>query len=240
MLCGGSLARYARKIVPHIWRVRVRLTLMLAGAANAAPTPAPARHLGLVRTSRSACLSLPRARGERRRLSNGFRAIHAPSYVTILARGQAGKLVASRLDKEKQSSRRHRADTCTPLSRQASARFRPRPMTDSPFFARSIRCRTPLHRLRGMLSLIPTVANQRDSQKTSGASRRIQKAARLRPAKTSALRREASPVAEDKALARDAPHGQDTALVVSTASFRGAPQAALAKLADLTLKTDLV
>jgi hypothetical protein len=28
-----------------IWRVRVRLTLMLAGAADAAPTPAPARHL---------------------------------------------------------------------------------------------------------------------------------------------------------------------------------------------------
>jgi hypothetical protein len=66
-----------------MWRVRGRLTLMLAAAANATATPAPARHLWLVRTSLSACLSLPRARGERRRLSNGFRAFQPSSYVTI-------------------------------------------------------------------------------------------------------------------------------------------------------------
>ena len=74
-----------------MWRVRVRLTLMLAAAANATATPAPARHLWLVRTSLTACLSLPRARGERRRFSNDFRAFQPSSYVTILARGQAGK-----------------------------------------------------------------------------------------------------------------------------------------------------
>ena len=127
------------------------------------------------------------------------------------------------------AARRHRADTCTPLSRQASARFRPRPMTDSPFFARSIRCRTPLHRLRGMLSLIPTVANQRDSQKTSGASRRIQKAARLRPAKTSAL-------------ARDATHGQDGGnsreIGHFSTAFISQPTLQRTEMAELTLKTN--
>ena len=34
-LCGGSLARYARKIVPHIWRVRVTPTLMPVSLASA-------------------------------------------------------------------------------------------------------------------------------------------------------------------------------------------------------------
>ena len=37
-------------------------------------------------------------------------------------------------------------------------------------------------------------------------------AARRRPAKASAIRREAAPVAEDKAVARDASHGQDVAI----------------------------
>jgi hypothetical protein len=54
--------------------------------------------------------------------------------------------------------RRHRADTCARASHQVSARFRPHPWPDSPVCARSIRCRTPLHRLRGMLSLISSVA----------------------------------------------------------------------------------
>ena len=57
-------------------------------------------------------------------------------------------------------NRRHRADTCA--ARQVSARFRQCPLPDSTLSARSIRCRTPLQRLRGMLSLIPTVANCRD------------------------------------------------------------------------------
>jgi hypothetical protein len=74
-----------------MWRVRGRLTLMLAAAANATATPAPARHLWLVRTSPSACLSLPRARGGRRRLSNGFRAFQPSSNVTISGAGSGGK-----------------------------------------------------------------------------------------------------------------------------------------------------
>src|SRR5207245_2769459 len=66
---------------------------------------------------------------------------------------------------------------------------------------------------------VPTVANWRDSQKTSGA--KMPEAARLRPAQwvqaRLPLRREAPPVAEDKALARDASHGQDAALTVRSA-----------------------
>jgi len=45
--------------------------------------------------------------------------------------------------------RLHRADTCARASHQASARFRRCPLPDSTFSARSIRCRIPLHRLRG-------------------------------------------------------------------------------------------
>jgi hypothetical protein len=93
-----------------------------------------------------------------------------------------------------------------------------------------------------MLSLIPTVANQRDSQKTSGASRRNPEAARLRPAKTSALRREASPVAEDKALARDAPHGQDDGNSREIGHFRTAsisqPTLQRTETSELTPKTN--
>jgi hypothetical protein len=72
----------------------------------------------------------------------------------------------------------------------------PAPVTDPPFSARSIRCRTPLHRLRGMRSLIPSVANCRDSQEPSGASRRFRKpeAAMLRiSARTRHYGREAAP-----------------------------------------------
>ncbi len=58
--------------------------------------------------------------------------------------------------------RLHRADTYTRASHQVSARFSQCPLPDSTFSARSIHYRTPLHRLRGMLSLIPTVANCRD------------------------------------------------------------------------------
>ena len=58
--------------------------------------------------------------------------------------------------------RLHRADTYTRASHQVSARFSQCPLPDSTFSARSIHYRTPLHRLRGMLSLIPSVANCRD------------------------------------------------------------------------------
>ena len=80
-----------------MWRVRGRLTLMLAAAANATATPAPARHLWLVRTSPSACLSLPRARGERRWFSNVFRAFQPSSYVTVLGAGSGGEKMVKRM-----------------------------------------------------------------------------------------------------------------------------------------------
>ena len=80
-------------------------------------------------------------------------------------------------------------------SRQASARFRPRTMTDSPLSARSIHCRTPLHRLRGMLSLIPTAANCRDSQKNVVRARRF--------------RRPRDSVRPTPAIARETSSGQD-------------------------------
>ena len=66
---------------------------MLAAAANATATPAPARLTGL-RMSHSACLSLPRARVERRRCSNGFRAIRPFGFaVDLSARTGGEKLV---------------------------------------------------------------------------------------------------------------------------------------------------
>ena len=79
------------------------------------------------------------------------------------------------------STRLHRADTCAArrlASRQLSARFRQRTRLTRQLCTRSILYRTPLHRLRGMLSLIPTAANCRDSQEIN----------RARPARISPLR----------------------------------------------------
>ena len=66
----------------------------------------------------------------------------------------------------------------------------------------------------------------------------------LRTGKASALRREAPPVAEDKALARDATHGQDTRNNREIGHFRTASisQATLQRTetTELTGKTKLV
>jgi len=78
------------RIEPHIRRVRGRLTLMLAVAANATTTPAPARLAGL-RMSLSACLSLQRARIGRPGFSEGFPAIHPFWLAMSRARCQAIK-----------------------------------------------------------------------------------------------------------------------------------------------------
>jgi hypothetical protein len=45
-----------------MWRVRGRLTLMLAVAANAAPTPAPARHLWFTNVTLGVPFATPRTR----------------------------------------------------------------------------------------------------------------------------------------------------------------------------------
>jgi hypothetical protein len=91
-LCGGLLARSARRIEPHIRRVRGCLTLMLAAAANATATPAPARLTGL-RMSHSACLSLPRARVERFRFAHDFSAIHQSRFALRQRAGRQGNRV---------------------------------------------------------------------------------------------------------------------------------------------------
>jgi hypothetical protein len=111
-----------------MWRVRGRLTLMLAAAANATATPAPVRHLGLVRKSPSACLSLPRARGGRRRLSNGFRAFQPSSYVTVLGAGSGGEKMVGRcfvaIAPQNKSPIVTEPTLALRALRQASARFR--------------------------------------------------------------------------------------------------------------------
>ncbi len=201
------LARCARNIDPHIGRVRGSLTLMLAAAANATATPAPARHAGS-RMSHSACLSLQRARGERFRCANGFSAIQPFRLADYSARWQAlnSRRCAPRVSEPSRCFRfaflvfiqisgfqfqhfhpaspsRHLRSVVAP----SLGTLPPAPVTDSTFSVRSIRCRTPLHRFRGMLSLIPTVANRRDSQKFIGRvpGTEPKTVARLRPTKTS-------------------------------------------------------
>ena len=69
--------------------------------------------------------------------------------------------------------------------RQVSARFRPRPMTDSPLSARSTALHEPLRRLRGRFTSFRRPQSGETVTKTSGASHSIRspEAARLRPAK---------------------------------------------------------
>jgi len=57
----------------------------------------------------------------------------------------------------------HRADTCARSSRQASARFRPRPMTDSPLSARS----TPLHFIFADFNSVPLRSDGRKPARQS-------------------------------------------------------------------------
>ena len=93
-------------------------------------------------------------------------------------------------------------------------------MTDSPFFARSIRCRTLLRRLRRMRSLIPTAANCRDSQQTSCAPE--------------ASRPRCSAYRPTPAIARATSSGQSEAIAVRPASFRPCRHAKLSGLPDKT------
>ena len=67
---------------------------MASQPANAVCCRPPARHPGLVRTSRSACLSLSRARDGRRRSSNVFRAFQPFTLADGLGAG-AGKNCSS-------------------------------------------------------------------------------------------------------------------------------------------------
>ena len=109
------------------------------------------RFTGL-RTSHSRPLSCPRARIGRRRLAKVFRAIQPFRLADDFRRGPGRER-----QKASQSGHLH---PC-----QVSALFGRRPGRTRQLSDRSIRCRTPLHRLRGMLSLIPTVENWRDRMK---------------------------------------------------------------------------
>jgi hypothetical protein len=75
------------------WRVRVRLTLMPVQPANAVCSGHRHAITGFP-ASLSACLSLPRARGGRHRLSNGFRAFQPFRLADGFRRGvRRGKMV---------------------------------------------------------------------------------------------------------------------------------------------------
>ena len=183
MLCGRFVSSLRSENCPRTLGACACLTLMLAAAANATATPAPARHLWFANGFSRRAFRYPAHAAN----VVGYRTVFELSSRPVMSRFRRGvrqgqNLVASRLDKGERSLSlavtflisafrisgfrfspwRHRADACVRASRQASARFRQCPLPDSTFSARSIHCRTPLHRLRGLLSLIPTAANCRD------------------------------------------------------------------------------
>ena len=173
------------------WRVRGRLTLMLAAAADATATPAPARQLWLVRTSPSACLSLPRARGGHRRLSNGFRAFQPFRLADDFRRGV-----------RREKPRRYRSSTGKSKQPGVSvAHAAPSIGTLPPHRWPDSSALQPLHSLPHSATQITRDAfAHSDGRKLprpakTAVPQRFQ-AARLRPAKKSAI-------------ARDASHGQD-------------------------------
>ena len=128
-----------------------------------------------LRWSLPACLSLPRARGERRRLSNGYRAFQpfrlADDFRRGVRRGKDGWTMLRRYRSSKQKTHCHRADTCASCLAPSIGTLPPHRWPDSSICIRSIRCRTPLHRLRGMRSLIPTAADCRDRHRQRCAQR---------------------------------------------------------------------
>jgi len=99
--------------------------------------------------------------------------------------------------------RRQRVVACA--THQVPARFRPRPMTDSPLSARSTS-------LRFNFADYISTSLRSDGRKLSRQSEKVvrargQQAARLRPAKTSAI-------------ARDASHGQDIGITARGSACR--------------------
>ena len=87
------------------------------------------------------------------RVGERFLAVRLPGW-EVRPGPEPSRQICALRGSDKSSPRRFRSAGTVP--RRAAA--------DSTFFARSIRCRTSLHRLRGMLSLIPTVTNCRDSR----------------------------------------------------------------------------
>ena len=148
---------------------------------------------------------------------------------------------------------------------QVSARFRPRTMTDSPALhplhsSRSSPAfrRNSIGSMPGLRSFVPTAANCRDSQNSSCAPGKAghqwsRGFARPGPAiardashgQDTAIRREAPPVAEDTVVGREASPGQNIGNSREHGHF---PDATLrwrsvsppGRMADLTDKTKLV
>ena len=112
---------------------------------------------------------------------------------------------------------RHRADTCAHASRQASALFRLRPMTDLPALPPLHSTPRPLKMKQAPLHSFRRPQTGKTVKNSSGAPKETQgrdaphigqapnMAARLRPARTPAIRREALPIAEDISINRE--HG---------------------------------
>ena len=156
---------------------------MLAGAADAAPTPAPARHLWFANVTLGVPFATPRTRRASSvlewfscfpavQLCHGFRrgVRRGKNLVASLLAGANRRCTSGspfwfRQDGSLQRRRRHRADTCASCLAPSIGTLPPHRWPDSSICIRSIPCRTPLHRLRGMLSLIPTAANCRDRQR---------------------------------------------------------------------------
>lgn len=123
---------------------------------------------------------------------------------------------------------------------------------------RSIRCRDPLHRLRGALSLIPTAANCRDSQETNRARPKKQNGRETssgqnrnsprvvargqgnsNTARGSACRPRTSNMAARLRPAKDMGNSREHGHF-PTAAFRWRSIPPLGKMADLTDKSKLV
>jgi len=125
--------------------------------------------------SRSACLSLQRARIGHRRSSDDFRAIQSFRLADPLARCQAGKsqwrchLVAVAPRLKRQQARPHRADTCALLASVAHAAPSIRTVRRTAGRTRQLCNRSiPFHfNSAGCVSVpfVPTVTNCRDRQR---------------------------------------------------------------------------
>lgn len=179
---------------------------------------APGRHLGFTDVTLGGPFATPRARITVSCHWTSFAHSNRSGWRMVLGAvsGIETSSLRSSTGKCKQPGF-HRADTCARASRQVSALFDPRTMTDSPALhpfhsSRSSPAfrRNSIGSMPGLCSFVPTAANWRDSQNSSCApKKRIPEAARLRPARTTAIRREASPIAEDTVVARAVSPGQD-------------------------------
>jgi len=184
-----------------MWRVRVRLTLMLAAAANATATPAPARYHWFPKVTLGVPFATPRTRRASQVIEWFSCLPTVAGWRMILGAGSGGEKMVRRMSAtliklasshrlspvdgfakriaggaERQKSRRHRADTCAPLSRQVSARFRrtagrTHHFPPAPLHCTSISAVAGAARTYISVPFVPTAANCRDRQRQRCAQR---------------------------------------------------------------------